>query len=157
MEWQVVVGIDIAVWLAAGVVIGRYQARRPLESLQAEGPFTRLWRWEMAGAPFRRWVRVDAWKDRLPDAGSWFGGLSKKQLPATGEGGWQRFAAESLRAERTHWAMFATLPLFALWNPPSLLLANVAFAVVTNLPCIVIARHNRARVVRLLRRRRGLA
>jgi len=151
-----VVALDVVVWLAAGVVVGRYQARRPLEALAEPGPLTRLTKWELDGSPFRRWVKVDAWKDRLPDAGTWFGGLSKKRLPPGGEGGWQRFAAESLRAERTHWAMFAVLPLLAAWNPPELFVANVVFAVVANVPCMIIARHNRARVVRLTQRTRRL-
>lgn len=149
--------LDVLAWLTAGAVVGRYQARRPLDALAEPGPLTRLTKWELAGSPFRRWVRVDAWKDRLPDAGTWFGGLSKKQLPPDGAGGWRRFAAESLRAERTHWAMFAVLPVLATWNPPSLLLANVVFAIVANVPCLIIARHNRARVMRLARRTRRLA
>lgn len=157
MEWQWAVALDVVVWLVAGVVVGRYQARRPLEALAEPGPFTRLTKWELAGSPFRTWVKVDAWKDRLPDAGTWFGGLSKKRLPNGGEGGWQRFAAESLRAERTHWAMFAVLPFFALWNPPAIFVANVVFAVVANVPCVIIARHNRARVMRLAQRTRRLA
>ena len=149
--------LDVLVWLAAGVVVGWYQARRPLSALGKPGPFTRLTTWELKGSPFRRWAKVDSWKDRLPDAGTWFGGLSKKRLPLGGEGGWPRFAAESLRAERTHWAMFVILPFFALWNPPALLVANVAFALVANVPCMIIARHNRARVMRLAQRTRRLA
>ena len=94
------VALDGMVWLAAGMVVGRYQARRPLSALTEPGPFTRLTKWEVEGSPFRRWAKVDAWKDRLPDAGTWFGGLSKKRLPLHGEGGWQRFAAESLRGIR---------------------------------------------------------
>ena len=151
------VALDAVVWLVAGVVVGRFQARRPLEDLAKPGPLTRLTKWELVGSPFRRWTKVDRWKDRLPDAGTWFGGLSKKRLPPDGAGGWQRFAAESMRAERTHWAMFAVLPLLATWNPPTLFVANVAFAVIANVPCMIIARHNRARVVRLTERTRRLA
>lgn len=151
------VALDAVVWLVAGVVVGRFQARRPLEALAKPGPLTRLTKWELVGSPFRRWAKVDLWKDRLPDAGTWFGGLSKKRLPPDGAGGWQRFAAESMRAERTHWAMFAVLPLLATWNPPALFVANVAFAVIANVPCMIIARHNRARVVRLTERTRRLA
>jgi len=157
VEWQWAVALDVVAWLIAGVVVGWYQARRPLEALAKPGPLTRLTKWELASTPFQTWTRVDAWKDRLPDAGTWFGGLSKKRLPNGGEGGWQRFAAESLRAERTHWAMFAVLPLFALWNPPVILVANVVFALVANVPCMIIARHNRARVMRLAQRTRRLA
>jgi glycosyl-4,4'-diaponeurosporenoate acyltransferase len=102
-------------------------------------------------------LKVDLWKDRLPDAGTWFGGLSKRHLPEVGEGGWRRFAAECLRAERTHLAMFAALPFFALWNPPAIFVGNVVYAVVANLPCLIVARFNRARVMKLIARSGGLA
>lgn len=157
MEWQWAVALDVVVWLVAGAAVGRYQARKPVEALESPGLLTRLTKWEEVGSPFRRWVKVDMWKDRLPDAGTWFGGLSKKRLPESDVGGWRRFAAESLRAERTHWAMFAVLPIFIFWNPAWLLFANMLFAVVANVPCMIIARHNRARVMRLMQRGRRLA
>jgi glycosyl-4,4'-diaponeurosporenoate acyltransferase len=53
--------------------------------------------------------------------------------------------------------MFAVLPLFALWNPPVIFVGNVFFAIVANLPCLIVARFNRARVMNLLSRKRGLA
>jgi len=157
VEWQWAVALDVAVWLTAGVVVGRYQARRPLGALERPGPFTRLTRREISGTPYRRWMKVDAWKDRLPDAGTWFGGLSKRHLPEVQAGGWARFAAESLRAERTHWAMFGVLPFLVWWNPPGIFLANVVFALAANVPCMIVARHNRARVMRLTQRGRRLA
>jgi glycosyl-4,4'-diaponeurosporenoate acyltransferase len=53
--------------------------------------------------------------------------------------------------------MFAALPFFALWNPPAIFVGNVVYAVVANLPCLIVARFNRARVMKLIARSGGLA
>jgi len=145
--------LDLAVWVLGGAAIGWWHARLPVGRLQAPGPFTRLRAAEIGGRFHRRWFRVHRWKDLVPDAGTWFGGLSKRRLPDRGEGGWRRFAAESLRAERVHlWMLGLMLPL-AAWNPPRWWAVNLALSVVGNVPCIVIARHNRARIDALTARR----
>lgn len=157
MDWRIAVALDVVAWIALGVVVGKFQARRTPEQLMRLGPFTAMSPREYGGRWYRRALRIDAWKDRLPDAGTWFGGLSKRQLPAPIDGGWRRFAAECIRAERTHLAMFAALPLFALWNPLGIFIANVLFALAANLPCLIVARFNRARIMKLTAREGGLA
>jgi glycosyl-4,4'-diaponeurosporenoate acyltransferase len=52
-----------------------------------------------------------------------------------------------------HWAVLAIVPVFALWSPPLLFAAMVAYGVVANVPCIAVQRFNRARIVRVLARR----
>jgi glycosyl-4,4'-diaponeurosporenoate acyltransferase len=152
VDWRIAVVIDVVAWIVLGVVVGGYQARQTLEQLERTGPFTAMSPREFGGRWYRRVLKVDAWKDRLPDAGTWFGGLSKRHLPGVADGGWRRFAAECLRAERTHLAMFAALPLFALWNPPAIFVGNVVYAMVANLPCLIVARFNRARIMKLVTR-----
>jgi glycosyl-4,4'-diaponeurosporenoate acyltransferase len=157
VDWRIAVAIDAMAWVVFGVVIGRYQARRSVERVGRLGPFTAMSAREYGGEWYRRALKIERWKDRLPDAGTWFGGLSKRHLPSVADGGWPRFAVECLRAERTHLAMFAVLPLFALWNPPAIFVGNAIFAIAANLPCLIVARFNRARVMNLLARKRGLA
>ena len=48
----------------------------------------------------------------------------------------------------THWLILAATPAFALWNPPGLFVAMVVFALVANVPCLVVLRYNRARLLR---------
>ena len=91
---------------------------------------------------------MKTWKGWLPEAGPAFGGRSKRHLPTGGEAGLPRFLAECRRAERTHWLILAATPAFALWNPPGLFVAMVVFALVANVPCTVVLRYNRARLLR---------
>lgn len=149
----VVLVLDVGVWVIGGVAIGWYHAALPIGRLQTTGPFTRLRAAEAGGRFHRRWFGVHRWKDLVPDAGTWFGGLSKRRLPARGDGGWRRFAAESLRAERVHFCMIGLMLPLAVWNPLRWWVANLALSAVGNVPCIVIARHNRARIDALSARR----
>ena len=66
-----------------------------------------------------------------------------------------RYLVETRRGELAHWAIMAAAPLFLLWNPWTIWLLMVAYAVVANLPCIVIQRYNRARLLRILKRRQA--
>jgi hypothetical protein len=91
------------------------------------------------------------------DAGTWFGGLSKRKLPSVENGGRLRFIDECVRAERTHLALIGAIPLFVVWNSPSMFAGNVAFALVGNIPCWMIARYNRARLMNIAAKTSRLA
>jgi glycosyl-4,4'-diaponeurosporenoate acyltransferase len=150
LPWWLVVAIDAAAWATWSAVVGRWHARLPEHRLTRDGPVLRLRAGETP-ARYERLLRVKRWKDRLPEAGTWFGGTTKRRLPRATGGHPARlasFAVECRRAERTHWCIVAATPAFAVWNPVGLFLAMVAFAMVANGPCIVALRYNRARLAR---------
>lgn len=136
------------VWVVSGAVIGWCYARRPWQEMTSPGVFTALRSWDQRHA-YERVLRVRAWKDALPEAGTWFGGISKKRLPGADDGGLRRFAAESLRAERVHLAYTATVLTTLAWTRGWWMLVTVMFAVMVNVPCIVVARYNRVRLAHL--------
>lgn len=148
-----VLALDVAVWVLGGVAIGWYHAALPVERLVPHRSFMRIGAAELGGELHRRWFGVHRWKDRVPEAGTWFGGLSKKRLPPADRGGWRRFSAECLRGERVHLSMIVLMVPLAAWNPPRWWAVNVALSVVANVPCIVILRYNRSRVEALTARR----
>lgn len=142
------IAVNSAAWLVAGVVVGRRYARRDWRELPAPGLFTRLRRWDRRGL-YEGVLCVRLWKDRLPEAGTWFGGISKRRLPGVSEGGRRRLVAESLRAERVHLVLLLVVPLSAIWSRGAWFGVNVGFGLVVNLPCIVVARYNRLRLAHL--------
>jgi glycosyl-4,4'-diaponeurosporenoate acyltransferase len=110
--------------------------------------------WEQAGRFYERVFHIKDWKDRLPDAARWFGaGFAKGSLAGTQPDYLQRFIRETWRGELCHWAAIACTPLFFLWNPWWGDLIVAAYALIANLPCILVQRHNRARFERVLTRR----
>lgn len=135
-------------WVLSGIVVGWSFARRDWRSMPPPGFFTRLRTWDRRDL-YERLLLVRAWKDRLPEAGTWFGGISKRRLPAFREGGRARFVAESLRAERVHLVYLLVAPTTLIWSRGWVILCNVVFGVVVNLPCIVVARYNRVRLAHL--------
>lgn len=151
-RWLIIL-VDCVVWAVWGTAVGYAGHRRPLERLDHDSWLTRIRGWEREGRTWER-LGIRRWKDRLPEAGSFFGGgMSKRALPGRDPDDLARFAAETRRAEWVHWVVMAIIPVFALWNPPVLLVAMALYGVVANVPCIVVQRFNRARIQRVLRRR----
>lgn len=157
LTWQRALVFDVIAWVFIGAGSGYWQAKRPLVALRKMGPFTRMGAGEYGGERYRKWWRVHLWKDLIPDAGTWFGGLSKRKLPSVADGGRLRFIDECVRAERTHLALIGAIPLFIVWNSPAMFAGNVAFALVGNIPCWMIARYNRARLMNIAAKTSRLA
>jgi glycosyl-4,4'-diaponeurosporenoate acyltransferase len=141
------IAVDVVAWgvfhSATGYAAHRLDDRR----LEADGWLLRPRGFEAGGRWYRRRLRIDRWKDRLPDAGDLFrGGLSKRHLPAYDAAGLERFARETRRAELAHWWAMGCGPLFVLWNPPLATGLLVAYGVVVNLPFVLVQRYNRFRI-----------
>lgn len=140
--------LSVLVWVVCGVVVGWSYARRPWQTMLSPGVITTLRDWERRSF-YERVLRVRTWKDMLPEAGTWFGGISKRSLPGHLDGGLQRFAAESLRAERVHLAYLLCIAVTLSWTRGWWLFVTFAFAIAVNVPCIVVARYNRIRLAHL--------
>ena len=100
-------------------------------------------------------MRINRWKDALPEAGALFaGGVSKRELPALDKSGLELFVRETRRAELGHWWAMLAGPVFMLWNPPAIAAVLIGYGIAINLPFIAIQRYNRFRTEPLLRRAR---
>ena len=109
--------------------------------------------WERAGRFYEQVFGIKRWKNWLPDAASWFtGGFAKGELTGKGSDYWRLFIRETWRGEVCHWCAIACVPIFCLWNPWWGDLTIIAYAVVANLPCILVQRYNRSRLMRLAHR-----
>ena len=153
MSQELTVLSDIAAWGVFHAATGYAAHRLGDERLSADGPLLRLRGFERGGRWYRRRLRIQRWKDRLPEAGDLFlGGLSKRHLPSYDEAGLQLFARETRRAELAHWWALACGPVFVLWNPPVAAALLIGYGVLVNLPFIAIQRYNRARIQSLVDR-----
>ena len=147
------VALSSVVWFASSVVIGWVATRWSLERLATTGPVTTLRRWEDGGRFWQRYLHVRRWRDVVPEAGSLFGGYSKRRLVSRDTADLDRFRRETIRAERVHWLIMASALLHPLWCRPPVALGMLAFGVLFNAPFIIVQRANRGRLDRLLRRR----
>lgn len=147
--------LNIALWAGSQVLAGYAAHRLPLAMLRRDRGLLRLRPFEDGGRWYERRLRISRWKDRLPEAGAFFdGGFAKRAIPGRSTECLERFAAETRRAELAHWASFACLPFCVIWNDLLGIALMCAYGLVVNLPLIAIQRSNRARIDRILARRR---
>lgn len=92
----------------------------------------------------------------LPDGAAWFaGGFRKRALASSDPAYLRRFITETRRGEACHWAAMVLCTLPFSWNPWWGCLIIAIYAVFANVPCILLQRVNRARLMRVAGRRRS--
>jgi glycosyl-4,4'-diaponeurosporenoate acyltransferase len=138
-------------WIAAHVLSGFLVHHVPERIYRVEVFPFRLWSWERNGSFYRRDLKINAWKDKLPEAGMFLSShpFSKKHLAGYDLEYFQRFILEPCRAELAHITPFFLYPLCLLWNPPVAALVMLLYALLANVPFIFIQRYNRARFCKL--------
>ncbi len=152
------IALDVVAWAGLSFAVGYLTHRQPVDRYARDRAITRLRAFEAGGRWYERRLRIGAWKGRVPEAGGFYdGGYSKAAIADRSSANLERYAAETRRAELTHWLLMACGPLFAIWNPPVAVAAHLTYAVGANLPCIAIQRYNRARLQRVLDRRAARA
>jgi glycosyl-4,4'-diaponeurosporenoate acyltransferase len=149
-----IIGLNIVAWLAIQLGWAWALTQLGAKRLNPYNHFAQPKRWERDGRFYEYVFAIKSWKNKLPDAASWFrGGIPKAHLCATSPEYLARFLRETWRGELVHWLALLAVPLFCVWNPWRPMLVNAAYAVTANLPCILVQRYNRARLQRLLARR----
>lgn len=150
----VTVVVDVVAWGLIHAGAGYLAHRTSVAWLSRDRWLFRQRRVERGGRLYSERLRIGRWKDRLPEAGALFaGGISKRRVTATEQGGLERFVVETRRAELAHWLAAAPGVVFVLWNPPVAVPIMVAYGLGVNLPFIAVQRYNRIRASRILRRR----
>jgi glycosyl-4,4'-diaponeurosporenoate acyltransferase len=107
---------------------------------------------------YRRMLRIKRWKHLFPDGAAWIGGqFPKRRLALQDPAYLQRFALEARRGELAHWCMLFCFPIFYPWNPPWACAVMTIYALMANLPCIVVQRYNRITIQGRLASRKNQA
>lgn len=151
------VWINIVVWLFFHLSISLGLLKVPYSFFGRDHPsdiFFKERPFERKGKFWRNVFYVHRWKDSLPDGASLFKlGYKKKQLTDTTIETMQLFILETKRAELTHLLLLLPAPLFFLWNPVWAGFVMLFYAVIVNVPFIIIQRYNRIRLEMIARRR----
>ena len=151
--WAALVGGTV--WAVLGTLTGYVMHRLPVRRFDHDNALTKLRPAEVDGRVYERRFAIRRWKRWLPEGGDVFeGGFNKSTLGRRDSANLQRFVAETRRAEMTHWVTMFYGPLFWLWSSWWMGGVMVAFGIVANVPCLVTQRYNRARLLRVLQRRK---
>ncbi len=142
--------LDIAAWLIIHVGVSYLITQIPLSSFDAGFWLYKQKKWEKNGRVYVRIFGLKRWKRKLPDGAVLFKkGFQKKHLKDIDDVYIDSFIRETCRAELAHWVMFLIGPIFFVWNIWWVGIVMVIYALLTNLPCIVIQRYNRIRLKRV--------
>jgi glycosyl-4,4'-diaponeurosporenoate acyltransferase len=145
-----VIAANVVFWPAWTAVVGWAAQRTTDAHFEHDDVVTRPRGFERDGAFYRDDLSIERWKNRLPEAGTVFGGFSKRTVASGDRVVMEQFMTETRRAEHAHWGMAAGFVLTLLWNPWWAAGANAAVAASSNLPCIAVQRYNRLRLRRAL-------
>jgi glycosyl-4,4'-diaponeurosporenoate acyltransferase len=145
--------LDIAVWMIIHVGVSYSITHVPLGSFDTGFWLYEQRKWEKDGKIYVRIFRLKKWKRRLPDGAALFRkGFKKKHLKELDVVYLDNFLKETCRAEFTHWIMLLLSPVFFIWNPWYVGIVMIVYAILVNMPCIVIQRYNRMRLRRVYSR-----
>lgn len=146
--------INIVVWLFFHLTISLGLLKIPYTWFSYEHKLNVLFKkraFEQEGKLWRNVFKVQKWKDRLPDGASLFkAGYKKKKLPEAQIESLEVFIKETKRAELTHILLLVPAPLFYLWNPIWAGHIMILYAVIINIPFIIIQRYNRIRLEKIV-------
>ena len=142
--------LNIAAWLIIHVGVSYLMTHIPLNLFDTGFWLYRQRKWEKNGKIYARIFRLKKWKKRLPDGAALFKkGFQKKHLKRLDEIYLGNFIRETCRAEITHWIMFLLSPVFFIWNIWWVGIVMIVYAILVNVPCIIIQRYNRIRLKRV--------
>ena len=133
-----------------GLVTGALAPRVRPRYLDRDNVLLRTRPWERS---FYERLHIRSFKDRLPDAGTWFAGTSKRTLPGTDDLALATYTVETRRAEYVHWANVAAPATLLTWLPPAPVAAIAAVNALAHAPFIAVQRYNRARIAAIAERR----
>ena len=107
--------------------------------------------WEKSGFLYNRILMIRKWKDLLPELSLILRGSRRKRaLHDFTKQGLEKFLVESCRAEWTHLLAILLFVLLSFFLTGKVALFLIVYGLMMNLPCIIVQRYNRPRVIKLL-------
>ena len=142
--------LDIAAWMIIHVGVSYLMTYIPLSLFDTGFWLYKQRKWEKDGKIYARIFKLKKWKRRLPDGAALFKeGFRKKHLKGLDDAYLDSFIRETCRAELTHWMMFLFSAVFFIWNHWWVSIVMIVYAILVNVPCIIIQRYNRIRLIRV--------
>lgn len=113
----------------------------------------RSYPFENEGMFWEKLTRVKRWKDQLPEGSTFFkSSYDKSMLQDHTRKTIDKFYIETNRAELTHWITMLLTPIVLIFNPRWTYGIHIMYAILSNLPFIIIQRYNRPRFKKILKR-----
>lgn len=142
--WTVI--IDFIAWGIIHSVIGYLALWFPPHVLDHRRWLFRTRPWELEGELYDKLFRVRSWKSKLPSGGKLVGSdFSMDRIESRQHEHLKRWVLETCRSELCHLISIFPSLLFFLWNPPEAGFCMILYALLFNVPLMIVQRHNRPR------------
>lgn len=142
--------INSIAWFCIPMVFSYLFSKRPDQYYEQPNHWYEPFEWEKNGETWQIWLGVKRWKDYLPEGSSIRQNVyNKRHLQNTQAQTIKKFILETKRAEQMHWFTMLPAPLFFIWNPPWAGWLIILYALLSNVPFIIIQRYNRPRLQRI--------
>lgn len=146
--------INILAWYSFHMFLSWVARNISNQFLEENKQWFRTRKWENSGDVWQQLFRIRSWKSYLPDGTKITKkGFDKTRLRQFDQANLELFALETRRGELAHWMMIPPAGLFFLWNPPWAGWLMVVYALIANIPFIMVQRYNRPRLERLIRKK----
>ena len=143
--------LNISTWVVWFFLVGFCVSKLSDNFLAKDHIFTKLFDFEKQTIWFTHYLKIDKWKDKVPELGNFFGnGFPKQSVGQAEISHLQLFIRETRRAEIAHWIMITGWIFTIIFNPLCAIVFNLFFAHVVNFPCLLIQRYNMVRLLRVL-------
>ncbi len=142
---------DIVVWLCLHIGVSWFFIHLPNTWFSLHIWWFRPKKWELPPSVYETYLHIKTWKGKIPDAGPYLGlHFSKKKLHSRHPPYIRAFIQETCRAECVHMVTGCFSLIFFIWHTAPVGWLMVGYGIASNMPCILIQRYNRIRLIQLL-------
>lgn len=145
--WTII--IDSIAWGIIQPLIAYIFTKIPINYFNEKNWLLKTRKWEKYGNFYSKYFFVKKWKHIIPSAGRIFGGFSMRHLSNINQNYINLWVKETCRSELCHWTAILPSIFFFLWNPIYLSIIMVLYALLFNMPLIILQRYNRPRFINL--------
>ncbi|MRX72272.1 hypothetical protein GJU40_08920 [Bacillus lacus] len=141
--------INIIAWIIIQTGISVLAGKRTLDFMRNFQWIYKERKWEKEGRLYER-LLIKKWKDKVPEAARL---LNIKNSRAGGrKEKLNLYIDRTKRSEYAHWLQIPPALLFFLWNDAVIAVYMILYALIFNLPFIMIQRYNRIRFSRAVKK-----
>ena len=138
----------IIAWVMIHISISVLVSQLPASMVLSFSRLYELKNWEKNGRVYEQ-LKIKKWKHLLPEARKWVNqGKGKTAAHLRNEEDFQALTLQTSRSELSHWVQILPGPLFFFFLPMWAGWIMVLYAILFNLPFIVVQRYNRTRLER---------
>ncbi|MEB7725233.1 glycosyl-4,4'-diaponeurosporenoate acyltransferase CrtO family protein [Mammaliicoccus fleurettii] len=137
-------------WFIVQMIIAQLGTRISYKFLEKDNKYFRSWNFEKEGQLWQQLVKVQYWKDHLPDGQHINSDIKSKSTfdLSKNVNEIQQFILETRRAEIVH--MLSIFSVIAFYkSSKSVKIINFAYVVIANVPCMIVQRYNRPKLIRI--------